>query len=1146
MATHALVMGFGGTGAHILTYLKEMAVLKHGKKPEGIKFLLVDTIAGWKPGETVQITGGAGQETLPESETKEKGTSLDSASEYYYLQDSHPTLGDYVFKLLATGAQTTKNYPHLKDWLHTSWLGRHISKDKLNIKDGAAQQRQIGRFAMFQNNAGIVNYIDRALTQLKNQAQGATIQIWIIGSAAGGTGGGTLLDAAFISRLVSARYTGNEFQISGTIVMPDIYNDKAGISQARAYSLFRELDRFQEVGFGNRTDHRYFIGHTECTSEVSYDQQRALVESKLFDNLFFLGTPCNNDREREAFFSSVANALDPYLDENQGRDLLQQAINNIGFAASSFGAARIYVPQETYAELFAWKEVKEFIRAITAPKEGNLQQVIDVYSGAQADRQDGAKLKVESLLLLFKEVLKLEGKTPEEITAFAKNVLNPETIVTQWYQLSGAGIIEGITLTPAELQKTVLTYTNPYLSLTESKPDKIKPHDIVVKTYVENKKAKAPKEKQDISRDRFAEELVLYTQRYTSDGENSFEAGRKVILELLSQSLSNKVDALLQKELTPNVPIVWDVHEQGKGTLMTRLYQEILWVIAEKGPLNKILHTLSIFLKTVDDDEETRNRQVIAVAKELRESRSQLFGTWVEKPQMIARDECNEYIHWYQKRGLLRDMQTLVEQVQKRFEQWADVFRNVIQDLALSQPEQRAALEIIDTDHITRLDGRLYRLARNPKALISCEPDLPDGGRDVSMQGYREILHQEAVGETDNRLFSRLLSKSRWHLSLEGGNPDLKLVTQWDNTDKQRTFHRGQELRQLHQALYDYCRKVIDDKLKLRDIFDYLQYAQEQKDFNPQRVAELLNEAASVLLRETSESTAANWVYKAPEEPNKQNLAETLQSRLANVHTNTGSPATLHSDRNSLTLLKVSKPSPIQVTNVEKCKNDYIREQEEDENGEYHHDQELYRSQVYHPFRAELEAWYIERYYYHHLLDQNINADEHISPRITRLLEHPDMMQAFVRCIATGAIKRDEEQQIWVFHNAVKDQDIALTTPAEPTADMVRAAVIFVLRQQEAKDSSRTKITFDHAMQSAVEAAQTAEQNADERVEAFVGKPNNVESTQELDEFLEEHFNEEGLAPNMAEREKQNLKMIFQFYGNRNRRTHLGDRMLLP
>lgn len=1141
MAVHALVMGFGGTGAHILTYLKEISVLKHGKKPDSIQFLLFDSIAGWEAGKTVQIVGGGGEETLAKGE--EENTSLDSASEYYYLEDSHPTLENYVFELLATGAQTAKNYPHLKNWLHTSWLGRHISKDKLNIRDGAAQQRQIGRFAMFQNVQGIISNIERALTNLKNQAGGATVQVWIIGSAAGGTGGGTLLDAAFMTRF-AAKNVGGGIQVSSIIVLPDIYADKSGISHARAYSLFRELDRFQEVGFGNRIDHRYYVDRIQYSSEVSYDntgQQRALVSSRLFDNLFYLGTPCQNDPDREAFFSSVANALDPYLDAGQGRELLQQAINNVGFAASSFGAARLYMPQETYAELFAWQEVDEFIRSITAPRMGD-KQAVDVYFGAQADRQEGARNKVESFLPLFKEMLKLDGKKPEEIAAFAKNVLDPKTIITQWYQLGGAGIIKGINLTPAELQKTVLAYTNPYFSLTEASREKIGHHDIVVKTFSEMKKTKG-KEKQEVSRERFAEELVRCTERYTSDGKNSFEEGRKIAFIALSQQLNNKIDALIREELKQNPRIAWDDKEQAKGTAMTRLYQEILWASAEGGPLDKIFQIISTFLNTLDQEEGIRSDQVVKAANTLRDSRPKFFATWVEEPQTIARDESAEYIRWYQKRGLLKDMQELVKYVQKRFRQFADAFHGVIQDLAISHPDHRSALEIIDTDNITRLNGRLYRLARNPRALISCQPE--QGGRyDETMQGYREVLRREAIGEDDNRLAYQLLSNSHWQLSVEKDKPQLELIAKWGD-QPERTFRMGHELRILHQELYDYFRKVIDDKLKLRDIFDYLVYAQNEKGVTTKKITELLNDAAKVLLDSPAlQSAEANWVYKEPTEPSKQNFAKVLQTELSQIHTKTGSAATLHSDRNALTLLKVCKPAPDQVTNLNRCRDAYVTEQMDDENGDYNHDQELYRAQIYHPFRAELEAWYIERRYYHRLLEETIEVDRHISPRVSRLLENPEMMQAFVRCIATEVVKKEE--QIWVFHNRVTDKDIALTTSEEPTADVMRAAVIFVLRQMEAKEGGRVRITLAHAKESVIRAAQNTGENPDDMVGAFVGKPTEPESSKELDQFLDQHFHEEGLAPKMAEREKQNLKMIFQFYGDRNRRTHLGDRMQLP
>ena len=140
----------------------------------------------------------------------------------------------------------------------------------------------------------------------------------------------------------------------------------------------------------------------------------------------------------------------------------------------------------------------------------------------------------------------------------------------------------------------------------------------------------------------------------------------------------------------------------------------------------------------------------------------------------------------------------------------------------------------------------------------------------------------------------------------------------------------------------------------------------------------------------------------------------------------------------------------------------------------------------------------------------------------------------------------EKNEQIWVFHNRVSEKDIALTTSEEPTADVMRAAVIFVLRQMEAKEGGRVRITLEQAKESVVSKAQTTNENPDDMVEAFVGKPTEPDSSKKLDQFLDEHFNVEGLAPNMAEREKQNLKMIFQFYGDRNRRTHLGDRMQLP
>ncbi len=1147
MAIQALVMGFGGTGAHILTYLKEIAVLKHGKKPDSLKFLLFDTIAGWAPGKTVQIIGGVGEETLAEGH--EEGTSLDNVSEYFYLQDQHPTLHDYVYQLLAEGATSVNDYPHLKDWLHTPWLGQRIPKDRLNVKDGAAQQRQIGRFAMFQNVQAIVSHLERALHELQNQAHGATVSVWLIGSSAGGTGAGSLLDAAFMTRLVAARL-GIGIQVSGVIVLPSIYAEKPGISDARAYSLFRELDRLQEVEI--RTQDRYLVNNRQVSSEVSYDatsQHRAMVEAKLFDNLFYLGTACRNDNDREAFFSSVANALDPYLDEGQGRELLQNSINEIGFAAASFGAARLYVPQETYAELFAWEEVREFLMALTAPKEEG-KQVTDVYAGEKADRQTGAITKVKNLLPLFEKLLELKGKTPEQMIGFAKQTLEPQTIVNQWYQLGAVGIVD-VHLSPAERQKAVLAYTNPYFSLREANRDRVTITNIEVKTYKESQKAGHAKEDQTASRDRFAQELGHRTERYKQTGQGTFEEGRQFILKTLSDHLAGKIDTLIQEEFDRFPQVAWDTATPATGTVMTRLYQELREIITPGGPLETISAILTTFLNALDTEENLRSHQVTNEVNTLR-NRNPTFmdkwGTWVEEPQVRAREECAKYIQWYQKRGLFKDLQGLIKQVQQRFADWAEAFRRALEDLALSVPGRLSALETVNLQHLTRLQGRLYRLARNRSALISCEPELPGGGRDETMQGYREELRRYAVGEREKRLAYQLLVETHWQLQRPRGIPQVELVMKMGQTE--RTFSSGQSLRLLHQELHDHFRRFVDNEMGKRDIFDYLLYAQNQRNVSSAHIARLLDGACAVLLQTTGTVPTVSWVYNNPKDPLKTNLITSLGVELTKIHPKTDqSEKNIYSDRQSLTLLKIAKPAPAEVININQCRDAYMKEQIEMVSGNFKRDEALYRAQVYHPFRAELEAWYMERRQAH-WLSQTLKPEDQISPKLTRLLEHPDMMQAFVYCIATQVVEKDQQRQIWVFHNAVLNKDLELTTTEEATADVVRAAVVFILRQQEGKPRSMVKITFDHAMQSVTSAAQREGKNRDDLVEAFVGKINSVERTP-LDDFLDNNeyfrqFKDDGSPLELAEREKQNLKMIFQFYGDRKRRTHLGDRMELP
>ena len=123
MAVQALVLGFGGTGTHILTNLKVMAAQKYGTAPDFIKFLEFDTIADWDPGKNVQVAG-IGAEYIPSGE---ENISLDRATEYMHLYDRDPSLRNFVFDILKPTGQPDR-YPHLTNWLHVDWLARHTRR----------------------------------------------------------------------------------------------------------------------------------------------------------------------------------------------------------------------------------------------------------------------------------------------------------------------------------------------------------------------------------------------------------------------------------------------------------------------------------------------------------------------------------------------------------------------------------------------------------------------------------------------------------------------------------------------------------------------------------------------------------------------------------------------------------------------------------------------------------------------------------------------------------------------------------------------------------------------------------------------------------------------------------------------------------
>ena len=1127
MAIQALVMGFGGTGAHILTALKELTVIKQGKVPESIKFLLFDTIADWEPGKAVQIVGGAAEEKLAEG--SERATSLDPATEYFYLGDHDPDLKTHVFGFLSPAGNPDK-HPHLKDWLHASWLSKHIPRAKLGIAEGAAQQRQIGRFAMFQNSDRIQEKIRSLIRELAQHARGSSVNIWIIGSSAGGTGAGCLLDAAYLTHLAA----GNTARIiNGVIVLPDVYRGITGISESRAYSLLRELDRVQEQGIPERD--RYTELDTTFSSRVSYDahlQNVSMTENKLFDDLFYLGSECPDEKSRKKFFTSVANGIDPYLDESSGSKLLEASVNEMA-AASSFGATRVYVPIETLAEIFAWEDVQYYLRGATASKE-NENEVVGLYSGSPNDRAANADSKVANLLALFGEILNRSERTANDNESYAKSVLDSKHIVTGWYEFSALSI-SSERMADGEAQSVGLTYINPYLSLLETDESKISTKDREVKTYKENRETKGIRESQEESRDRFASKLEEITLKYMSSagGERSFEKGRRLVLEKMSSRLRSRIDSLVIDELNREATgVAADSTDPAQGTVLTRLYEEITHALKDGGPLMKIDKTIGQFIKALNQEKATRDHQTAEALRTLRSSRRAGMldlGSWVETYQIAARSECAEYLRWYQKHMLLQDMQKLVRNVIERFSDWHRAIKRIFDSLVLRQGKESDAssLYVVSQYRLKgTLEERMLRAAKNPSALISFDEEGPDKG----MMGYRNYLKS-----TLSNLAPTLLADSRWEAGIGKNNaPEIRLVVKGEK----QFAYTVDTIRSIHQDLHDYFKVDIDRKFENTDIFDFLLYVQRQYGIQPEKMAEELSNSCQPLINARGATEEWKLLYKEPKgDDNKKNLAEAIQAGLQRMNQGgTKDPERSHSDRNSVTLLKVQKPSLDQIDDLRKCREKYDQLITEPLNGVKKHDDEVYRAQVFHPFRQELEAWYIERSTF--TRRRMRTSDNRLHVRIVRLLEDPAMIQAFVQCVATGAIEKIKDKG-WVWHSRPDNpnRDVWLTDQADPKADVMRAAVVFALQKREGKKYGMTRITLEDAKQSITEMAQKKGKTKREIFDRF--------RTNGLNRFLDENLAQEN-NPNEYASIREGLKMVFEFYSDTDMRTELQHRMDLP
>jgi hypothetical protein len=280
MPSPALVIGLGGTGTLVATYIKkELMETSGGQWPlKEVKVLAFDT-------DTRQPEiGGQGQIRQVGQST---GAVRLGTGEFFPITGTVQQL----MRDVAAG-----QYPYIGKWLLADWYLRNLPDKMFNLNEGAGQFRQFGRLAVFRDLATpgqstVFNTLNDALVKLsRDNPTLKNLQVFIVGSLAGGTGAGMFADIAYLVRKLADQSTVNlktKMSIRGYLVLPDAFSQTIESNwlrsmHARAFAAMRENRRFT-VSFDY--ERGYPIHYREGSDDPIWHSS---LKGKLFDLMYYV------------------------------------------------------------------------------------------------------------------------------------------------------------------------------------------------------------------------------------------------------------------------------------------------------------------------------------------------------------------------------------------------------------------------------------------------------------------------------------------------------------------------------------------------------------------------------------------------------------------------------------------------------------------------------------------------------------------------------------------------------------------------------------------------------------------------------------------------------------------------------------------
>jgi len=242
---HTAVIGIGGSGKWVITYLKKMLEdINNGQFPSEVALLALDLAGDETPPVQIAVMG--------EGHKTDYKLDFGQQSRHFYQFSDYWARPIHNIK----NAPNSSDFPSIRKWLKKDDADLYIiSPSDLASTHGAGQRRQTSRVSLFLNLEKSDNPQKRLRDAIGQAAQGLpageSLTFHIVCSVAGGTGCGTFIDvASLVQKIALEQLAGGQINLLGYFVLPKSFEAVADnreiipLMDGNCYAALRELQRF--------------------------------------------------------------------------------------------------------------------------------------------------------------------------------------------------------------------------------------------------------------------------------------------------------------------------------------------------------------------------------------------------------------------------------------------------------------------------------------------------------------------------------------------------------------------------------------------------------------------------------------------------------------------------------------------------------------------------------------------------------------------------------------------------------------------------------------------------------------------------------------------------------------------------------------